>query len=522
MDAGSVVAESRYTGQRLSELSAGVAVEDAGSIPVTAPATGERIGAVPAGDAAAVERAARRAREAGAAWADRPADERAAVLDRFAGLVLDRRAELLDLLQLETGKSRSDALEELLDVALTADYYARTAPAATADERRRGAFRGVVTAAVTYDPVGVVGVISPWNYPLALSMTDLLPALAAGCPVVCKPDERTPFVALALAELLHEAGLPEEVLRIVTGEGGLVGPAVVDAADYVAFTGSTETGRAVAERAGRNLIGCSLELGGKNPMLVLDDADPERAARIAVEGAFANAGQLCLATERIYVAEPLFEAVRSALAARTRALELGTELAFGPDVGSLIGPDQLDRTERHVEDAVDRGATVLCGGRRRETAGPYVYEPTVLVDVPDDALLADEETFGPVVRIEPVPDVDAAVAAANDTDYGLNASVVTGDADRGRRVARRVDAGTVVVNDAYAAGWGSHDAPLGGRGDSGLGRRHGREGIERFLSARTVATSRIGPPNRLPPSEGLTARVLTGVVRLRRRLGGLL
>ncbi|MFC4540929.1 succinic semialdehyde dehydrogenase [Halosolutus amylolyticus] len=516
-----ILSETNLAPDRLAALSERVAGDGTGTIAVRAPATDTEIGTIPAGTERDVDVDVERAREAQTGWADRPVEERAAILDRFGDLVLERRAELLDLLQLETGKSRNHAVEEILDVPLTCSYYADRGPAAVEDERRRGAFPPATTARVTYDPVGVVGVISPWNYPVTLSLTDAIPALIAGNAVVLKPDEKTPFVALALAELLEQAGLPPGVFEVVTGQGPIVGPALIDRVDYVAFTGSTETGRIVAEQAGRNLIDCSLELGGKNPLVVLDDADVETAARGAVQACFTNAGQLCLAAERIYVAESLYDDFCDAFVGATRRLSLGTDFDFDfeADVGSLIDGDQLDRVESHVENAIESGASVLTGGRHRPDVGPFCYEPTILTDVEPDSTVACEETFGPVVSVEPVPDAATAIERANDSDYGLNASVWSGDRDRGRAVAREIDCGTVCVNDAYVSGWAAVDAPMGGVGDSGLGRRHGREGIERYLEPRTIATSRIGPLD-APPGipDSWYARGMIALTRLQRRL----
>ena len=505
---------------------------DRDTLTVNAPATDERIGSVPACDGDDVDAAVERAREAQTEWAETPATERARVIDRFGDLVVDRREELLDLLQVETGKSRRTAVEELFDVPTGCGYLADTAPGVLSEERRSGVAPGATTATVTYEPKGVVGVISPWNYPLTLSMGDALPALVAGNAVVLKPDEKTPYGALALAELLEVAGLPDGLFQVVTGDGGTVGPALVDAVDYVAFTGSTATGRVVAERAGRNLIDCSLELGGNNPLVVLDDADVDETARGAVQACFSNAGQLCLSAERIYVEEPAYDAFVEAFVRETERLTLGTGYDYDASVGSLIDAAQLDRVTSHVEDARERGATVLAGGRARPDVGPYCYEPTILADVEPDTTVACEETFGPVVSVAPVPDADAAIAAANDSPYGLNASVWTGDRERGAAVARQIDCGTVNVNDAFLATWGAVDAPMGGFGDSGLGRRHGPEGIRRYVESRTVGVSRVGPltfPDRIPTdwfvggafaALSLGRRAKRGLRGIKRRLRG--
>ena len=470
-------------------------------IDVFAPATDERIGSVPACDAADVEAAVERARDAQERWAEVPAAERARIVERFGDLVADRREELLDLLQLETGKSRRTAVEELFDVPTGCAYVASEAPDALAEERRRGVAPGITTATVTREPVGVVGVISPWNYPLTLSMADAIPALAAGNAVVLKPDEKTPYGALLLSELLELAGLPDGLFQVVTGEGPTVGPPLIDAVDYVAFTGSTATGRTIAERAGRNLIGSSLELGGNNPLVVCGDADVDEAARGAVQACFSNAGQLCLSAERIYVVESAYDDFLDAFVRETEALTLGVGYDYDADLGSLVDADQLARVESHVADARERGATVETGGRARPDVAPYCYEPTILTGVDPDATLACEETFGPVAAVTPVPDADAAVAAANDSPYGLNASVWTADREHGAELAREIDCGTVNVNDAFLATWGAVDAPMGGFGDSGLGRRHGPEGIQRYTETRTVGVSRVGPltfPERIP------------------------
>ena len=512
--------QSRLTPDRLARLATRVETGgDRPSLPVYTPITDAEIGTIPACTDDDIVAAVDRARAAQKEWVETPVESRAEIIERFGDLVVEHRDNLLDIVQLETGKVRQHALEEVLDIPATCSYYASNGPAELTDSARSASIPLLTSAAVTYDPVGVVGVISPWNYPLTLSFTDAIPALLAGNAVVCKPDERTPFIALALAELLEEAGLPDGLVQIVTGEGAVAGPALIDSVDYLVFTGGTETGRTVAEQAGRNLIDCSLELGGKNPMVVLDDADVETAARGAIVGAFRNAGQLCLAPERIYVDETKYDAFLDAFVTATETLTLGHSFDYGPDVGSLIDGDHLDSVREHVERAVDEGATVRTGGRPRPDVGPNIYEPTVLTDVGPDSRIICEETFGPVVSVVPVSDTRDAIERANDTAYGLNGSVWTDDRARGRDVAREIDCGTVCVNDPYAVGWAAVDAPMGGIGDSGIGRRHGPEGIRRFVDSKTIATSRVGPfdtPPGVPHS--VSARLLTGLVTLQRRL----
>ncbi|UVE50297.1 succinate-semialdehyde dehydrogenase (NADP(+)) [Haloferax larsenii] len=469
------------------------------SLPVRAPYDDSVVGDVPLSTPDDVRTAVEDARAAADEWASWPVEDRVAVIRRFHDALLDRRESILDIIQTETGKARVDALEEVLDAASAARYYGNHAGQVLTPTRRGGAIPLLTKTVEHHHPVGVVGIISPWNYPLSLSLSEAIPALLAGNSVVIKPDEGTPFTPLWGLELLHECGLPEGVLQVVTGEGPTLGDPLVEAVDHVSFTGSTEVGRIVAEAAGRHLTECSLELGGKNALLVLDDADVEKAARGAVKGCFANAGQLCISIERIYVHESVADDFRDAFLRETRALALDAGYDYDHDVGSLLDGELLAKVEAHVEDAVEQGATVLTGGRARPDLGPYFYEPTVLTDVTPEMTLADEETFGPVVSLYEVESVSEAIERTNDSAYGLNASVWTENKDRGEQVATRLEAGTVNVNDAYIAAWGSFDAPMGGMKDSGIGRRHGRRGMRKYTESQTVATQRVvslSPPKR--------------------------
>jgi succinate-semialdehyde dehydrogenase/glutarate-semialdehyde dehydrogenase len=480
---------------------------------VIAPATGATLGTVPECTPEDVEAAFDRARPAQQEWAARPLEERVAVLRRVADAVLEKQSWLVDVLQAETGKARIDAVEEVFDIAINARYYANQAAEFLEPTRRRGAVPFLTKTVEHHHPKGVAGLIVPWNYPLTLAVSDALPALLAGNAVVLKPAEETPFSLLAAARVLWDAGVPKDGFQVVTGDGATLGEPLIEAADIVGFTGGTETGRIVAETAGRHLTPVSLELGGKNPMVVLADADVETAATQAAENCFANAGQLCLAIERIYVEEPLFEAFRDALVAETRALELDVGTDWEIEMGSLQSAAQLERVETHVADALDRGASLLTGGRHRPDIGPFVYEPTVLTDVPEDAMLTDEETFGPVVRVESVPDAETAVERANDSQYGLNATVCSGDRKRGAAIARRIECGTVSVNGTYLATYGSVDAPMGGRKESGSGRRHGRQGIETYTDSQTVSVQRGIKVRPSWLSNGLWARAMNVTLR---------
>lgn len=485
---------------------------------MSAPFTGERIGSVPACEPADVEAAVERARAARDAWVARPLEERAATLQRFADAVIANRSSLLDLVQLETGKARLDAAEEVFDLVMTADYYARRGPDHLAARERTGSIPLFTRVTEHADPVGVVGCIEPWNYPLTLAVSDMLPALLAGNGAVLKPAEETPFTALRVVELLAEAGVPADLVGVVTGDGATLGEPLVAGVDHVTFTGSTATGRTVATLAGRHLVDSSLELGGKNAAVVLADAPVERTVSGLVNAAFANTGQLCVSVERVYVERDAYESILEAFVDATERLTVGTAFDFGPDVGSLASAEQLESVTAHVEDARDRGATVRTGGQRRADVGPHCYEPTVLTDLPRDAEAATEETFGPVVSVTPVADVDEAVARTNDSAYGLHHSVWTADSERGERVARRLDAGSVSVNDGYRAMWGSTDAPMGGVGDSGIGRRHGRHGIEQYTETQTVTTHRAHPlvSPRSVPDRFVVAAGMAGVRALRR------
>ena len=464
---------------------------------VRSPLDGSLIGCVPVSTRDDVDLAVRTARTAQQSWSQTTLARRCAVASRFRNLVLDEEDGLLELIHIENGKSRINAFEELLDTALTAAYYAKTAPRHLADHRRRGAIPFLTSTFQTHQPKGVVGIISPWNYPLTLAVSDAIPALIAGNAVVLKPDSATPFTALAALSLLIRAGLPRNVMQIVTGPGAELGTPLIDAVDYMMFTGSGATGRTVAAQCGQRLIGSSMELGGKNPMLVLVDADLERTVTGAVQACFSTTGQLCVSIERIYVHQRLYDQFCHLFADKVKQIRLGTGNNWEVDLGPLISEAQLDKVTRHVDDAISRGATVLAGGRPRPDIGPLFYEPTVLTGVTDDMICCREETFGPVVSVYPVRSDAEAIERANDTKYGLNASVWSRNLAHARAVARQLRAGTVNINEGYAAAWGSHDSPMGGMGISGLGRRHGRDGIVKFTEPQTIAAQRlflIGPP----------------------------
>ena len=479
-------------------------------VEVVAPFTLEVIGRVPQATNDDVADAAGRARAAQPAWESRGASDRARILLEFHDILLDHIDEVTDLIQLEGGKSRMDAWREVVDVIGVTRYIANVAPRATRRRRHQGAMP-VFTKTYEYrHPKGLVGFISPWNYPFILAISDAIAALATGNAVLIKPDEKTPFSALLGARLLEEAGVPGDVVQILTGSGAPIGKAIVDSVDYVMFTGSTDVGRSIAEMAGRRLIGCSMELGGKNAAIVLPDADMTRTVRELASASFANAGQTCVAMERIYAHESIREELTRRLAEHTAALPVSAGFDFSSEISSMVDQGHLDRVHAHVEDAVAKGATLLTGGKPRPDVGPLFYAPTVLTDVTEEMELCREETFGPVTAIYGYTDIAEAVARANDSEFGLHFSLWTRDPDRARDIAIRLEAGSVTINDGLVASWGSHEAPMGGMKSSGLGRRHGLEGILKFTEPQTVATQRLIPA--YSPFGGITPERYTRLV----------
>ncbi|MFH1524748.1 MAG: succinic semialdehyde dehydrogenase [Chloroflexota bacterium] len=492
------------------------------STTVRSPFTGEILGTAPICTAEDVAIAIGRARAAQHAWAARPLAERTAIFTRYHDLVLARQDELLDLIQLESGKARLSALDEAFDVAINCRHYAVHAASYLLPRRRKGAIPFLTHTQELRHPVGVVGIVAPWNYPLSLAISDAVPALIAGNCVVLKPAEETPFIALYALQLLRESGLPADVFQIVTGKGRVIAPAFIREVDFMCFTGGTSTGRLLAGQIGERLIKYSMELGGKNPAIVLDDADVAKTATGMIRASFSNAGQLCIHTERLYVQDGIYDRFVSELVRQVALLKLSSALDFSGDIGSLLSRDQLDKVTHHVEDAVEKGATVLTGGNARPDLGPYFYEPTLLTNVTPEMELYVEETFGPVVAIYRFDKVEEAIRAANASSYGLNASIWTRDVRLGREIARQLQTGTVNVNDGFAAAWGSVDSPMGGWKTSGVGRRHGRDGILKYTESQTVAVQfliPIGPFGILTPVR--YTRLMTWLLRMLRHIPGL-
>jgi acyl-CoA reductase-like NAD-dependent aldehyde dehydrogenase len=486
-------------------------------IEVRNPATGAFVARVPVTTPDEVAAAVRAARAAQPGWLAMGFEGRAAILLRIRRRLLEDAERVIHTIVSETGKTYEDALvAEISYSAFAFGFWAKHAPRYLADQpvHPSNPFLRGRRAFVRFAPVGVVGVIGPWNYPLTNSFGDCIAALAAGNAVVLKPSEVTPLTSLLMRDMLRECGVPEGVFQVVPG-AGQTGEALVDHVDYVMFTGSTRTGRRVAERCARRLIPCGLELGGKDPMIVLEDADLERAANSAVFYSMQNGGQTCISIERLYVVDAVYDDFVKRVAEKVRALRQGPGDEPGEaEVGALTFAPQLDIVRRHVADAVARGARVLTGGNAGSGPGRF-FEPTVLVDVDHSMEAMREETFGPTLPIMRVPDEDEAVRLANDSPYGLQASVWTKDLARGERIARRLEAGTVCVNDAVI-NYLALELPMGGWKESGLGRRHGPDGIRKYCRQQSILVTRFALRRELHmyPHRKRTTRLLLRAVRL--------
>lgn len=463
------------------------------------PATGELVDSVANRGPAEVNAAVDRVRKAQPQWEASGFKARHEALDRLSQFLLDNEDELMQRIVAETGKVRMEAANEIIHIADTVSYYGENAPKFLAEERIRPHSPVMRTKAlkVVYRPQPVVGLIGPWNFPIILTLGDAVPALMAGSAVVIKPSEFTPLTLRWIGEIWQgRLGLPP-IFEVVTGAGE-TGAALIDAVDFVGFTGSVATGRKVAARAAETLTPFSLELGGKDPMLVLADANIDRAAAGAAWGGLSNSGQICMSVERIYVEEPVYDEFVERLVENVSRLRQGRDSDTAwHDIGAMTTPLQIEKVEEHVREAVERGAKVLAGGRRNPDQPGDFYEPTVLVDVDHTMKVMREETFGPVLPIMMVRDEEEAIRMANDSPYGLSASVWGKDKYHAESVARRIEAGSCNVNDVLV-NYLTSDVPFGGWKESGIGYRHGPGGIRKYCRTESLVITRAALGKREP------------------------
>jgi acyl-CoA reductase-like NAD-dependent aldehyde dehydrogenase len=487
-------------------------------IEVRNPATGELLATVPALDAPALEALAARARAAQPQWAKLGFDGRARVLRRMQRWLLDNADRVIETIVSETGKAYEDAQLLELGYAVSAlSFWSRHA-GDYLDERRFFAHSPLIAGRrliTRYTPRGLVGISGPWNFPLLNSFGDAIPALAAGNSVLLKPSELTPLTSLLVAEGLQACELPEGVFAVATG-GAETGAALVDLVDFVMFTGSTATGRKVAVQAAQSLTPCALELGGKDALVVLDGAPLERAANVAVYYSMLNAGQSCISLERVYAEAPIYDELLAKVRAKVERLRVGEPRGPGAvDVGAISSPRQLEIIESHVADALAKGASIAVGGHRLPGPGTF-FEPTVIVGVDHTMRCMTEETFGPTLPIMKVRDTEEAARLANDSPYGLAASVFTRDTTRGEEVAKQIESGAADVNDVMI-NYTVLELPMGGAKASGLGSRHGPGGIRKYCSQQAIViTPKLALKKELfmYPYKSRTSRLLAGLFKL--------
>ncbi|HUF43336.1 MAG TPA: succinic semialdehyde dehydrogenase [Verrucomicrobiae bacterium] len=468
------------------------------TIIVRSPATLQRIAELPVAQTAEIAAAVARGRQAQTVWQRTSFSERARLLYRLRDLLLDEGERLADILTSETGRPRAEVYgNELFYLCNAIGSWAKRGARYLRPKRIRPHFPLLKAKKVvlTYAPRGVVGIISPWNFPLTMTLGEALPALMAGNAVVIKPSELTPLSARFGAEVAAKAGFPDNLLQVVVG-GGAAGEALVDHADMIAFTGSVETGKKVMRRAAERLIPISLELGGKDPMIVLKDADLDRAAGACVWGALMNCGQICTSIERVYVEAPVYPAFVDKVVARVRAIRQGPS-ENEVDIGAMTSERQLQTIATQVNDAVAKGAKVLVGGRRHAGLPGYYYEPTVLVDVDHSMSIMTEETFGPIIPIVKVNSAEEALRMANDSRYGLSGSVFSQNDAAAWDLAQGMQSGSVSINDSLVS-FIVADAPMGGCKESGYGYRHGAEGIRKFCQQKTIVIDRFGLKEEFP------------------------
>ena len=457
-----------------------------------------------------LNKAFEKARLAQGLWAQTSFGKRRELFLRYHDAVNANQKMLMDVLQLETGKSRNHAFEEITGSLAGIRYVANNLAKALKSHSAKAGIPFALKIKVDYSPVGAVGVVTPWNYPLALTMLDVIPALAAGNAVVQKADDKTIQTIVAARDLAERSGLPVGLWQVVHGDNEIIGNGLVDACDYLAFTGSTQTGKKVAQRAAVRLIGYSMELGGKNPAIVLPGAELEKTSERLLASFIGNSGQLCVATERAYVPRQELKGYVDVLTNKIESLKLGSSEVFDHDLGALVSAEQITRVSGFLERAKNSGSKVIGG-----SVDGRLIRPSLVTETDHRSEIASQEVFGPVLAIIPYDTVDQAIEMANDTDYGLNASVF-GNISEAQKVARKLQAGTVNINEGYRASMASLDAPMGGMKQSGVARRNGIDGIRRFTEPRTIAInkglvelpSRGSHYNRMAPLMGIISKVM--------------
>ena len=465
---------------------------DTANVEVVSPATGEHVGSVPVVDAAGVEDAVRAAREAQREWAGLSFSQRRQVLRRYRDALLDRKEEVAETISSESGKPVSESLGiELLYVCDAIGYWGKHAGRFLADSRAHPHLLRNKTALTTYKPRGVIGVISPWNFPFLLSIGESIPALMAGNAVVIKPSSTTPLSAVLGVEIAAESGLPPELFKTVTGPGE-TGWKLIDHVDMISFTGSVETGRKIQVRAAELLKPTTMELGGKDPMIVCRDADLERAANGCVWGALSNSGQVCISVERVYVDRRIHDDFVERVIEKVDALKQDAPNT-NADLGPMTSDAQADLVREHIDDAVAKGATSHRSPSAPDAAqnGRRWISPTVLTKVDNTMRVMTEETFGPVIAIQAVENETEALSLANDSNFGLSASVWSKDKAGAVNIARRIEAGGVCVND-HMIHMMLPEVSMGGVKESGIGRRHGTEGIRKYCVEQSIVVDRFG------------------------------
>lgn len=454
------------------------------TIAVTDPTTGDVIGEIDVTTPEQIADMVERARAAQMAWGALTPRDRGLLLSRWRDLLWERQEEAIRILRRENGKTDASAFIELAAADNVAQYMIYQAPRVLKPERRPALIPLIQRAKLHHKPVGIVGIITPWNYPAALPLMDIVPALLAGNSVILKPSELTPYIADFVISLMHDAGIPHDVVQIAHGDG-TTGAALVEYVDYVQFTGSVEVGKKVGKRCVERLIPFSLELGGKDPCIVLNDAQVDLAAAGVMAGAFENAGQMCISVERVYVEAGIYDTFLQRIRHHMQDLIIGAGDGEHTVMGSMTQEETLKRTEAHIADAVAKGAVVIYGGNRRPDLGPLFFEPTILVNCDHTMDIMHAETFGPVLPIMKVKNADEAITLANDSIYGLSASIYTSDLARGEALGLQLDTGDVSINRPQFV-TGTPSLPMGGERNSGLGRRGGPEGLLKYTRSQSM------------------------------------